>query len=131
MRFRSLLRGAAAALLGAAGLGALGCQNDVNVTQPNTGTAETFGRNASEANATVVAAYSALLRLGTFQRWQAFTYDLRSDNSTSRSPNPLIPALGAFRFPGGYDAEINYNTWNDGFVPVSYTHLTLPTILRV
>lgn len=116
MRFRSPLRRAATALLlGAAGLGAAACQNDVNVTDPNAPPAGTFGQTASEANASVTAAYAGLLQLGTFQRWQAFTYDLRADIGTSRSPNPLIPALAAFSFPGGYDAEININTWIDSY----------------
>jgi hypothetical protein len=130
MRFRFILRRTAAALLGAAGLGAAGCQNDVNVTDPNAPPAGTFGLTANEANASVTAAYAGLLQLGTFQRWQAFTYDLRSDNSTSRSPNPLIPALGAFNFPGGYDAEININTWVDSYRFVARTNTAIASMER-
>jgi hypothetical protein len=130
MRFRSLFRRTAAALLGAAGLGAAGCKNDVNVTDPNAPPAGTFGLTANEANASVTAAYAGLLQLGTFQRWQAFTYDLRSDNSTSRSPNPLIPALGAFNFPGGYDAEININTWVDSYRFVARTNTAIASMER-
>jgi hypothetical protein len=118
MRFRSLIRGAAAALLGA-GLGAAGCKNDVNVTDPNTGNSATFGLNAAEANSTVIAAYNGLLRLGTFQRWQAFTYDLRSDIGTSRSPRADFQRIAFFEYPAGYDAEINVNTWDDAFTLVS------------
>lgn len=128
MRYRSLFRRAAAALLGAAGLGAAGCKNDVNVTDPNAPPAGTFGQTASEANASVTAAYAGLLQLGTFQRWQAFTYDLRSDIGTSRSPNPLIPALASFQFPGGYDAEINNNTWNNSFTLVARANQVVASV---
>ena len=130
MRLRPFVRRAAAALLGAAGLGAAGCKNDVNVTDPNAPPAGTFGQSASEANAAVTAAYAGLLQLGTFQRWQAFTYDSRSDLGTSRSPRADFQRIAFFEYPAGYDAEINNNTWNQSYVLVSRANQVIAYVDR-
>ncbi len=122
MRIRTLLtalrprargrRAAAAVLLAAAGLGAAGCDNDINVTDLNAPNAANFWQNQAAAEAGVVATYNTLLRLGTGQRWWAFGNDLRSDIGTVVSPWGELQAFARFQFPSGYDFEVNRELWN-------------------
>jgi hypothetical protein len=120
MRFRTFLstarrRAALGAALVGAGLGAAACQNDVNVTDPNAPSSQTFWRSAADAQAGVTATYNTLLRLGTGQRWWAFAHDIRSDIGTSTSPWPELQAFVKFQFPSGYDFEVNREIWNHSF----------------
>ena len=108
-----------ATLVGAAGLALLGCQNDINITDPNAPSSQTFFKSAGDAEAGVNASYNALLRLGTFQRWQAFSYDMRSDEGTSTSPWPELQAFVKLQFPSGYNFDVNIDTWNDTYTLIS------------
>ena len=117
-----------AVLAGAAGLGAGACQNDVNVTDPNVRTSGTFWRTAADARAGVTATYNALLRLGTFQRWQAFAFDLRSDIGTSGSGWFELQQFVKFRFPSGYDFEVNRNLWDDLYTLVARANLVTTNV---
>jgi hypothetical protein len=124
-------RAALGAALAGAGLAAAACRNDVNVTDPNTPSSGTFWQSASDANAGVVATYNALLQLGTFQRWQAFVYDLRSDIGTSRSPRPDFREIAFFRYPAGYDAEINVDIWRHSFTLVSRANQVIANVPNI
>ena len=75
----------------------------------------TFFKSASDANLAVVATYNAQLRLGTFQRWQGFSYDMRSDIGTSSSPSPELQAFVKHKFPSVYDFDVNRDSWNDTY----------------
>src|SRR3954469_6527477 len=108
-----------ATLVGAAGLALLGCQNDINITDPNAPSSQTFFKSAGDAEAGVNASYNALLRLGTYERWQAFSYDMRSDEGTSTSPWPELQAFVKFQFPSGYNFDVNIDTWNDTYTLIS------------
>ena len=127
MRFRTSLSalrrratlGATLLLGGAVGLGAVACRNDLNVTDPNAPSSTTFFKTANDAEAALIAAYNPLLRLGTFQRWQAFSYDLRSDIGTSTSPWPELQAFVKFQFPSGYDFDVNRDTWNETYTLIA------------
>jgi hypothetical protein len=120
MRFRTILSTArrratlGAALVGA-GLGAAACQNDVNITDPNAPSSQTFWSNATDAQAGVTATYNTLLRTGTGQRWWAFAHDMRSDIGTSTSPWAELQGFVKFQFPSGYDFEVNREIWNHSF----------------
>jgi hypothetical protein len=119
MRIQTLLptlrrRAAAGALLGAAGLAA-GCKNDVNITDPNAPSSQTFWTNAPAAEAGVIAAYNGLLRTGTGQRWWAFAHDIRSDIGTSTSPWPELQAFVKFQFPSGYNFEVNREVFTQSY----------------
>ena len=117
-----------AVLVGVAGLGALGCRNDVNITDPNAPGSQTFFKTANDAQAGVNASYNALLRLGTYQRWQAFSYDMRSDIGTSTSPWPELQAFIKFQFPSGYDFDINRDTWNDTYTLIARTNQVIANV---
>ena len=60
----------------------MGCNNDLDVTNPNARSTENFWRTANDALQGTNAAYAGLLPLGTYGRWQVFVSDLRSDVAT-------------------------------------------------
>lgn len=125
-RWRRALLGAAVA---AAGLGAAGCRNDVDVTDPNAPSNGTFWQSASDAQAGVTATYNALLQIGTFQRWQAFAYDMRADiGTTATSPWAELAAFSRFQFPSGYDFEINRELWDHAYVLVSRANQVIANV---
>lgn len=102
---------AAAALAGA-------CKNDVNITNPNQPTSATFFKTADDANAGLVATYSALVRLGTFQRWQSFTFDGRSDAGTSFSPWSDLQNYNKFTQPN-YNFDAPRDHWSDNYILIN------------
>jgi starch-binding outer membrane protein, SusD/RagB family len=96
-----------ALLLGSALLA--GC-TDLDLTDPNRRTAETFWSNEADAVQGVNATYRALQENGTYGRWLQFAYDTRSDIGYSRSPwgdlsNFTKSVLGS------YDFEVNREIW--------------------
>ena len=108
MRFRTLLP----ALLLSAGVA--GCKSDLNVTNPNQLNSQTFWTTADDALLGVNAIYNGLLQLGTYLRWQGFTYDIRSDIGYSPSPWTDLANFNKFTF-ATYDFDVNHDTWNDTY----------------
>lgn len=128
-RWRRALLGAA---LAATGLGAAGCQNDVDVTDPNAPSTGNFWRTSADAQSGVTATYNALLRTGGYQRWQAFGYDLRSDIATAQtSPWAELAAFGRFQFPSGYDFEINRELWDHAYLLVSRANQVIANVPQI
>jgi hypothetical protein len=124
---RRALRGAI--LVGAAGLGIAGCRNSVDITDPNAPSSGNFWQSGADAKAGVTATYNALLRLGTFQRWQAFSYDTRSDiGTTNTSPWPELNSFSKFQFPSGYDFDINRDTWNETYTLINRANLVIANV---
>ncbi|HEX6536827.1 MAG TPA: RagB/SusD family nutrient uptake outer membrane protein [Gemmatimonadaceae bacterium] len=111
MRLRALF---AAVVLGAA---IAGCQADTDITNPNQPDSQTFWKTQSDALQGINATYNALLRLGTFLRWQGFTYDIRSDIGYSPSPWTDLANFNKFTF-ATYDFDVNHDTWNDSYTLV-------------
>ena len=125
-RWRRALLGAA---LAGAGLGAAGCRNDVNITDPNAPSNGTFWKSAADAQAGVTATYNALLQIGTFQRWQAFAYDTRADiGTTAASPWAELAAFSRFQFPSGYDFEINRELWDHAYTLASRANQVIANV---
>ena len=123
MRLRTFLT----AFAGAAALAA--CRNDVDITDPNAPSSGNFWQSAADAQAGVTATYNTLLRLGTFQRWQAFSYDTRSDiGTTNTSPWAELNAFSKFQFPSGYDFDINRDTWNETYTLISRANLVIANV---
>jgi hypothetical protein len=116
------------ALAGAAAFGAAACNNDVNITDPNAPSSQTFWQSAGDAQAGVTATYNTLLRTGTGQRWWAFANDLRSDIGTSTSPWAELQAFVKFQFPSGYDFEVNREIWNHWFELISRANLVTTNV---
>ncbi|NUQ21055.1 MAG: RagB/SusD family nutrient uptake outer membrane protein [Gemmatimonadaceae bacterium] len=111
MRARALLP--ALVLAGAA----LGCRADVNLTNPNAPTAATFWRTSTDAQQGLTAAYQTLNYLGTFLRWQAFSYDIRSDEGTSFSPWTDLANQSKFAF-ANYDFPTVHDSWYDSYTGI-------------
>ena len=126
MRLRTLLT----AFAGAAALAA--CRNDVDITDPNAPSSGNFWQTAADAQAGVTATYNTLLRLGTFQRWQAFSYDTRSDvGTTNTSPWPELNSFSKFQFPSGYDFDVSRDTWNDTYTLINRANLVIANVPNI
>jgi hypothetical protein len=111
MRFRALLP---ALLLGA---GVAACSSNTDVTNPNQLNSQTFWSTADDALLGVNATYNTLLRLGTFLRWQGFSYDIRSDIGYSPSPWTDLANFNKFTF-ATYDFDVNRDTWIDTYTGI-------------
>lgn len=75
------------------------CEDELDITNPNEVTNESFWLNESDAIKGINSCYSTLHR-GGFSRWQPMLYDLRSDVGASFSPwNELANALNNFIQP--------------------------------
>ncbi len=103
MRLRRLLP---SVLLGAT---LLGCA-DLNVTDPNEPSTDTFWRTAGDAVAGVNAVYNGLQNNGTYGRWLVFATDLRSDIGMVLSPWTDLSNFTKFTFTS-YDFEVNREIW--------------------
>lgn len=86
-----------------------GCA-DLDLTNPNQRTAETFWQTEADALQGVNAAYRALQENGTYGRWLQFAYDTRSDIGFSRSPWGDL-ANFTKSVLGSYDFEVNRELW--------------------
>tara|TARA_R110001592_G_scaffold55703_1_gene170123 strand:- start:212 stop:1726 length:1515 start_codon:yes stop_codon:yes gene_type:complete len=77
-------------------IGLYSCENELDITNPNEVTNESFWKNEIDALKGVNSCYSTLHR-GAFSRWQPMLYDLRSDIGASFSPwNELANAMNNF-----------------------------------
>lgn len=103
MRIRTLLP---ALLLGAA---VAGC-NDLNVTNPNSPSVQTFWKTSNDALLGINATYNGLLNNGVYGRWIGFTLDGRSDDAFSTSPWTDLQNFNKFTL-GSYDFDVNRETW--------------------
>jgi starch-binding outer membrane protein, SusD/RagB family len=88
---------------------AAGCV-DLEVTNPNEETRETFWQTEAQAVQGVNAAYRGLQENGAYGRWLQFAYDIRSDIGVSRSPWGELANFTATVFTS-YDFEVNRQIW--------------------
>jgi starch-binding outer membrane protein, SusD/RagB family len=119
------------ALLGA-GLGAAltGCSN-LDVTNPNQPSTATFWRTQSDAGAGTSAVYAGLLPLGTYGRWQAFNFDIRSDIGTARlSPWGDLANFNQFIL-NNYNFDININTWTDHYNTIFRANQVIANVPKI
>jgi hypothetical protein len=109
MRTRRLLGAVVAGTLLSTTL-LVGC-NDLEVTNPNQQSSESFWRTADDANRGLTATYNSLQLLGVFSRWSAFANDIRSDIGTARtSPWGDLANFNAFVL-NDYNFEVNRHLW--------------------
>jgi hypothetical protein len=101
--FRPLLLGAVLA----------GCA-DLNLTNPNQPSSDTFWTTEANAAAGVNATYNSLLNNGTYGRWLVFATDLRSDVGRIQSPWTDLSNFTKFSFVD-YDFEVNREIWQHHF----------------
>jgi hypothetical protein len=114
-----------ALLLGAA---LAGCDNELDVTNPNSPSTATFWRTPADAERGTNAVYAGLLPLGTYGRWQVFVNDLRSDIATARtSPWADLANFGAFQLPT-YNWEISIHTYTDHYRAISRANQVITNV---
>ena len=92
---------------------AAGC-SDLDVTNPNQRTSETFFRTRGDAVLAINATYHGLQELGAFGRWLVFADDMRSDIATSRSPWPEL-ANFTKSVLASYDFEVNIHLYQHNY----------------
>jgi len=83
---------------------------DLELTDPNQRTTDTFWKGRNDALQGINAAYRGLQDNGTYGRWLTFAYDLRSDIGHSRSPWGDL-ANFTRSVLGSYDFEVNREIW--------------------
>jgi hypothetical protein len=85
------------------------CVN-LDLTNPNGPSNDTFWRSPQDAVAGVNAVYNALESNGTYGRWLVFATDLRSDIGMIQSPWTDLSNFTKFTFTT-YDFEVNRELW--------------------
>src|ERR1051325_11420084 len=86
------------------------CTQDLNITNPNAPDTANFWRTEADAIAGINATYSGLEQRGTYQRWLAFAYDIRSDEGMSLSPWTELRQWNGF-VQGDYNFEPSREIW--------------------
>src|SRR5213080_969338 len=87
----------------------VGCVN-LDLTDPNEPSTDTFWQTPAQAVAGVNAVYNALENNGTYGRWLVFATDLRSDIGMIQSPWTDLSNFTKFTFTS-YDFEVNHDLW--------------------
>ena len=99
----------------AAGTTLVGGCNDLDVTNPNQQSSESFWQTEADATRGLTAAYNGLYFLGTFSRWHIFANDIRSDIGTSEAtPWGDLGQFNAFRL-NDYNFEVNRELWTHNY----------------
>ena len=86
------------------------CTQDLNITNPNAPDTANFWRTEADAISGINATYSGLEQRGTYQRWLAFAYDIRSDEGMSLSPWTELRQWNGF-VQGDYNFEPSREIW--------------------
>src|SRR2546423_2749515 len=95
------------------GAACAGCVN-LDLTDPNEPSCDTFCQTPAQAVAGVNAVYNALENNGTYGRWLVFATDLRSDIGMILSPWTDLSNFTKFTFTS-YDFEVNQALWQDHY----------------
>lgn len=107
MHNRKLRAVVASLLLGGA---ATACNQDLDITNPNQPSTGSFWKTQTDAIAGVNATYNGLMDNGTYGRWVAFGYDIRSDIGFSNSPWTDLSNFNKFT-QGDYNFEVSREIW--------------------
>jgi starch-binding outer membrane protein, SusD/RagB family len=90
-----------------------GCVN-LDLTNPNQPSTDTYWETQADAVSGVNAVYNGLLNNGTYGRWLVFAMDLRSDIGMIQSPWTDLSNFTKFTFTS-YDFEVNASIWQDTY----------------
>jgi len=116
-----------AALTAGLGATAVGC-NDLELTNPNQRSSQTYWKTSADAEAGLTATYNALLPNGTFGRWQAFANDIRSDIGTARtSPWGDLANFNAFQL-SDYNFEVNRELFAHNYDLIGRANLVIANV---
>lgn len=111
----------------AAGLVFTGCEEDLDILNPNAPTVDVFWRNANDAEQGVNAIYSTLHR-GGISRWMPMILTSRSDVGYSASPwADLQNALDKFIQPD-YNFGPVVDVWRDNYIGIFRANQVLDNV---
>jgi starch-binding outer membrane protein, SusD/RagB family len=101
---------------------------DLDVTNPNQQSSQSFWKTSDDALRGVTAVYNALELLGVFGRWQAFANDIRSDIGTAQtSPWGDLANFNRFEL-SDYNFEVNRHLWVHNYELISRANLAIANI---
>lgn len=110
-----------------AGVMLAGCW-DLDVTNPNQQSSQSFWQTSQDANMALTATYNNLLHLGVFSRWHIFAHDIRSDIGTARtSPWGDLANFNAFHL-NDYNFEVNRHLWIHNYELISRANLVIANV---
>jgi starch-binding outer membrane protein, SusD/RagB family len=113
-----------------AGVILAGCM-DLDVTNPNQQSSQSFWQTAEDANLGLTATYNNLLHLGVFSRWHIFAHDIRSDIGTARtSPWGDLANFNAFHL-NDYNFEVNRHLWIHNYELVNRANLVIVNVPNI
>ena len=108
-------------------VGAASCA-DLDVTNPNQQSSQSFWKSSDDALRGVTAVYNGLELLGVFGRWQAFANDIRSDIGTAQmSPWGDLANFNRFEL-SDYNFEVNRHLWVHNYELISRANLAIANI---
>ena len=94
-----------------------GC-NDLDLTNPNQPSTETFWQTDDDALAGINATYNGLMQNGVYGRWQSFAFDIRSDIGFSPSPWADLANFNKFTLTD-YNFEVNREVWQHHYQAIA------------
>lgn len=104
-----------------------GCQQNLDIVNPNQVTTESFWKTDADALAGVNAIYSTMHREGT-SRWVPFFYIIRSDEGRSQSPYAPIPNNADQFQITDTNLDFGYTVWRDNFIGVNRANQVITNV---
>ena len=108
---------------------AAGC-SDLDITNPNTRTTETFWKNQSDAIQGINGVYHGLQQRGAYRRWLTVAYDVRSDIGHSPSPWPELNQFNKFTL-ASYDFEVNLELYGHHYQAIFRANQAIANLPQV
>jgi hypothetical protein len=100
-----------------------GCDNKLDVTNPNTATTSEFWQTEDHIAEGVIAIYNRLLTDGGFGRMMPSLTDVRGDDARSESPWTIYPLSGDFTVLSDYD--VLEWMWREFYIMIDRANLVL------
>ncbi|HEX2722038.1 MAG TPA: RagB/SusD family nutrient uptake outer membrane protein [Gemmatimonadaceae bacterium] len=107
MRNKTLRAALASLLLGGA---ITACNQELELTNPNQPSTNSFWQTQADAILGINATYNGLMNNGTYGRWEAFVFDLRSDEGMVVSPWTELSNFTKFT-QSDYNFEVPREVW--------------------
>ena len=106
-----------------------GCA-DLDLTNPNQPSTDTFWQSAGDATAGINAVYNGLQNNGTYGRWIVFVTDLRSDIGRVQSPWTDLSNFTKFTFTST-DFEVNREVWQHHYQAIFRANQVIDRVAEI
>lgn len=104
-----------------------GCDNELDITNPNQAAVDAYWTTSNEALRGVNAVYSTLHR-GGISRWLPFYYIVRSDEGRSVSPaTDIVNNMDIFQVTD-YNYGNAYAIWNDNYIGINRANQVIDNV---